>query len=60
MSDNGNMSIWRLATNQGKMLDCMTPKWIRVLEEIENYVQIQSGLEVNLIEEGPENIEEEK
>ena len=39
ITKNGVMSFWRLATNQGKMLCSMTPKWIRVLEEIEDYVQ---------------------
>ena len=41
------------------MLECMTPKWIQVLEEIEKYVQTQSGANFNLIEEETENIEEE-
>ena len=58
MTDSNNMSIWRLATNQGKMLDCMTPKWIRVLEGIEKYVIKQSGAELIYID--TETIEEEK
>ena len=42
------------------MIDCMTPKWIQVLEEIEKYAQTQSGANYNIIEEETETIEEEK
>ena len=60
MIDSEYMSIWRLATKQGKMLDCMTQKWIRALEEIENYVEKQSEANISFIEDEAETIEEEK
>ena len=58
--DNHFISIWRLATNQGKMLDSISPKLIRVLEKIEKYARKQSGSNFYIVEEQTENIEEEK
>ena len=54
------MSSWRLATDQGKMLDCMDPKWTQVLQEIELYAKKQSEANFKIIEKKIENIEEEK
>ena len=60
MNDRGHMSIWRLGTNQGKMLGCMNSKWDKILQEIENYVQKQSRADVFTVNQNTEAIEEEK
>ena len=60
MSNNGDILIWRLATSKGSMLKCMTPKWIQVLDEIENYAMKKSGVNMFFIEEKIESIDEEK
>ena len=59
MNYKGDINSWRLATILGKMLDSMTPKWIRALEEIEKYVEKISGANINIVEVETEDTEEE-